>query len=966
MNDNFLNSANAPYVAELFYKYSQDPNSVDSSWGNFFNSLNENDLSVLDDFGGPEWKKRPSNIIDGISFDKATRLVPNIKVDSFRTSTLDSIRALRLIRAYHMNGHLTANLDPLNLSKKEYHPELDYKSYGLTDNDLDKEIFIDGSFGLESAPLNKIIKILKETYSSSIGVEYLYIQSPDQKKWIRERIEEVRNKTIFTHEGKKAIYNRLVESELFEQYLDKKFLGTKRYGIEGGESMIPGIEQIVKQACLAKVENIFIGTAHRGRLTLLSTVLGMPYKSILSKFQGYQNDPNEVMGSGDVKYHLGVSSDREFEGKKIHISLVPNPSHLEAVDPVVIGKVRAKQTQLKDKTNDKVFGLLIHGDAAMAGQGIVAETFAMSQLVGFRTGGTIHFVINNQIGFTTMPQYGRSAPYCTEIAKMVQAPIFHVNGDDPEAVVHVCRIATEFRNKFKVDVVVDMFCYRRSGHNEADEPSFTQPLMYQAIKKHQSTIKIYEKQLLEEKILTNEELKKIQTNFKKFLDKEFESAKSYKPNKADWLEGDWTGLSTASFDARKGVTAVKENELQEIAKAIHLIPTDFNIHKKIKKVYEERQSSIHEGKAIDWSTAEALAFATLLKEGYGVRLSGQDTGRGTFSQRHAVLYDQTNEKRFVPLRHFIKQQGYFEIIDSFLSEYGVLGFEYGYSQSDPKTLVVWEAQFGDFANGAQTIIDQFITTGERKWLRMSGLTLLLPHGHEGQGPEHTSSRLERFLQMCAEDNIQVANCTSPANYFHILRRQLHRKFRKPLVILTPKSTLRHKKNVSSIDDFINGSTFHRVLRNEITKEEEKKINRLIICSGKLYFELQDYIQKLQKENVFILRLEQIYPFPYDVFSKEFKRFVECEIIWCQEEPKNMGAYGFVKRRIESVMKEINMKQEKLLYIGRRAAASPATGVFDRHLANQKNILRLAVEAEKKEILNMWSGVSLVKYQLPIE
>jgi len=966
MNDNFLNSANAPYVAELFYKYSQDPNSVDSSWGNFFNSLNENDLSVLGDFGGPEWKKRPSNIIDGISFDKATRLVPNIKVDSFRTSTLDSIRTLRLIRAYHMNGHLTANLDPLNLSKKEYHPELDFKSYGLTDNDLDKEIFIDGSFGLESAPLNEIIKILKETYSSSIGVEYLYIQSPDQKQWIRERIEEVRNKTIFTHEGKKAIYNRLVESELFEQYLDKKFLGTKRYGIEGGESMIPGIEQIVKQACLAKVENIFIGTAHRGRLTLLSTVLGMPYKSILSKFQGYQNDPNEVMGSGDVKYHLGVSSDREFEGKKIHISLVPNPSHLEAVDPVVIGKVRAKQTQLKDKTNDKVFGLLIHGDAAMAGQGIVAETFAMSQLVGFRTGGTIHFVINNQIGFTTMPQYGRSAPYCTEIAKMVQAPIFHVNGDDPEAVVHVCRIATEFRNKFKVDVVVDMFCYRRSGHNEADEPSFTQPLMYQAIKNHQTTVKIYEKRLLEEKILTNEESKKIQTNFKNFLDKESESAKSYKPNKADWLEGDWTGLSTASFDARKGLTSVKENDLLKIGKAIHQIPIDFNAHKKIKKIYKDRLTSIHEGKNIDWSTAESLAFATLLNEGYGVRLSGQDTGRGTFSQRHSVLYDQINEKRFVPLRHFTKKQGYFEIIDSFLSEYGVLGFEYGYSQSDPKTLVIWEAQFGDFANGAQTIIDQFITTGERKWLRMSGLTLLLPHGHEGQGPEHTSSRLERFLQMCAEDNIQVANCTSPANYFHILRRQLHRNFRKPLVILTPKSTLRHKKNVSSIDYFINGSTFHRVLRNKITKEKEKKINRIIICSGKLYFELQDHIEELQKENVFILRLEQIYPFPYDVFSKELKRFTDCEIIWCQEEPKNMGAYGFVKRRIESVMKNINVKQEKLLYVGRRAAASPATGVFDRHVANQKNILRLAVEADKKEILDMWSGVSLVQYQLPIE
>ena len=966
MNDAFLNSANAPYIAELFFKFKKNPTSVDSSWKSFFQSLNDDDVAILKDFGGPEWKKRPSKIIDDVSFDKIIRNIPDVETDSFKTSTLDSIRALRLIRAFRVNGHLIANLDPLGITKKDHHPELDYKNYGFTDNDLSREIFIDGSLGLERASLNKIIRILKETYSASIGVEFLHMQQPEQKQWVQERIEEVHNKTNFTNEGKKAIFSRLIESELFEQFLDKKFIGTKRYGIEGGESMIPGIEQIVKQACLAEVENIFIGTAHRGRLTLLSTVLGMPYKSILSKFQGYLNDPNEVLGSGDVKYHLGVSSDREFEGKKIHISLVPNPSHLEAVDPVVIGKVRAKQTQLKDKNNNKVFGLLIHGDAAMAGQGIVAETFAMSQLLGFRTGGTIHFVINNQIGFTTMPQYGRSAPYCTEIAKMVQAPIFHVNGDDPEAVVHVCRLATEFRNKFKEDVVVDMFCYRRSGHNEADEPSFTQPLMYQAIKKHPTTVKIYQKRLLKENTINSDQIQKIQKDFKNFLDTELEGAKSYKPNKVDWLEGDWTGLSTASFDARKGITSIKESELLEIGRAIHQIPADFNSHKKIKKLYEDRLTSIEEGKNIDWATAEALAFATLLKEGYGVRLSGQDTGRGTFSQRHAVLYDQINEKRFVPLRHFIKQQGYFEIIDSFLSEYGVLGFEYGYSQSDPKTLVIWEAQFGDFANGAQTIIDQFITTGERKWLRMSGLTLLLPHGHEGQGPEHTSSRLERFLQMCAEDNIQVANCTSPANYFHILRRQLHRNFRKPLVILTPKSTLRHKNNVSNKDYFINGSTFHRVLRNEITKEKEKKINRIIICSGKLYFELQDHIEQLQKENVFILRLEQIYPFPYDVFSKELKRFIDCELIWCQEEPKNMGAYGFVKRRIESVMKQINMKQEKLLYVGRRAAASPATGVFDRHLANQKNILRLAIEAEKQEILDMWSGVSLVKYQLPIE
>jgi 2-oxoglutarate dehydrogenase E1 component len=966
MNDTFLNSANAPYVAELFFKYKDNPKSVDRSWSNFFNSLNGDELSILGDFGGPEWKKRSSNIIDDVSFDKVIRTVPNADFNSFKKSTLDSIRALRLIRAFRINGHLIANLDPLKVAERDYHPELDYKSYGLQDSDFDKEIFIDGSLGLERATLREILTILNETYAASIGVEFLHMQSPEQKQWVQERIEEVRNKTIFTKEGKKAIFSRLLESELFEQYLDKKFLGTKRYGIEGGESMIPGIEQIVKQACLAGVENIFIGTAHRGRLTLLANVLGMPYRGILSKFQGNLNDPNEVLGSGDVKYHLGVSSDREFDGKTIHVSLAPNPSHLEAVDPVVIGRVRAKQTQLKDKTNDKVFALLIHGDAAMAGQGIVAETFAMSQLLGFRTGGTIHFVINNQIGFTTTPHYGRSAPYCTEIAKMVQAPIFHVNGDDPEAVVHVCRLATEFRNKFKVDVVVDMFCYRRSGHNEADEPSFTQPLMYKAIKQQPTTVTIYGNRLTKENIFNQEESKKLQNEFIQFLDKELELAKSYKPNKADWLEGDWTGFTTATFDARKGKTSVQENILRQINDQIHSIPKSFNVHSKIKKIFTSRHESVVSGSGIDWATAESLAFSTLLKEGYGVRLSGQDTGRGTFSQRHAVLYDQENENRFVPLRHFTKKQGHFEIVDSFLSEFGVLGFEYGYSQADPQTLVVWEAQFGDFANGAQIIIDQFITTGERKWLRMSGITLLLPHGHEGQGPEHTSSRLERFLQMCAEDNIQVANCTSPANYFHILRRQLHREFRKPLILLTPKSTLRHKKNVSPIENFVNGSSFHRVLRNEITLKQESKIDRIIICSGKIYFELQDHIEETKKQNIFIFRLEQIYPFPYDVFSKELKRFVNCEILWCQEEPKNMGAYGFVKRRIESVMKEIKMKQEKLLYVGRRAAASPATGVFDRHLTNQKNILQLAIEADKKEILEMWSGVSLVKYQLPIE
>ena len=965
MNDSFLNSANAPYVAELYFKYTQNPKSIDDSWKRFFSSLNEDELSVLSDFGGPEWKKRETNVIDDISFDKVVRSSASVDFASFKTSTLDSIRALRLIRAYRVNGHLIANLDPLNLHEKNYHPELDYKSYGFTDNDLDREIFVDGSLGLETATLAEIIKILNKTYSSSIGVEFLHIQSVEQKQWVQERIEEVHNKTNFTTQGKKAIYQRLVESELFEQYLDKKFLGTKRYGVEGGESMIPGIEQIVKQSCLADVQDIYFGTAHRGRLTLLATVLGMPYRGILSKFQGSLNDPNEVLGSGDVKYHLGVSSDREFDGKKIHLSLTPNPSHLEAVDPVVAGKVRARQTLLEDKMTNKVFGLLIHGDAAMAGQGIVAETFAMSQLRGFRTGGTIHFVINNQIGFTTTPHYGRSAPYCTEIAKMVQAPIFHVNGDDPEAVVHVCRLAAEYRNLFKEDVVVDMFCYRRSGHNEADEPMFTQPLMYKKIKKHATTLNIYKDQLIREEVLTEDEAKLRISDFKKFLDSEFELSKSYKPNKADWLDGTWTGFKTASFDARRGKTSSNEEDIKLIAKEIHSIPKNFTPHKRIKKIYNDRYQSIVNEQNIDWATAEALAFASLLADGYGVRLSGQDVGRGTFSHRHAVLYDQENEERFVPLRHFREKQGLFEIVDSFLSEFGVLGFEYGYSQADPKTLVIWEAQFGDFSNGAQTIIDQFITTGERKWLRMSGLTLLLPHGHEGQGPEHTSSRLERFLQMCAEDNIQVANPTSPANYFHILRRQMLRDFRKPLILMTPKSTLRHKNNTSSLDQFVNGSTFHRVLSDPIAKEFKNKIDRIILCSGKIYFELQDRINELDIKNIHIVRIEQLYPFPYETLEEELQEFKNCEIIWCQEEPKNMGAWQFVEQRIQRALIKIGI-EKKLYFIGRRAAASPATGAFDRHLQNQKNIIRLATEAKLEEIKSEESGVSLRKYKLPIE
>ena len=970
----FLHGTNTAYIEQMYEKFRTNPNNIPKDWREFFTDIkskldNESTLKASWDQTSSQIGDQYLNTLDDYKFkDPLTKSEFKSSPESinYKEQIIDSIRAIRLIRAYRVNGHLVSNLDPLNLKEVRNYTELDYQSYGFEEKDLEKKIFIDGSLGLNFAKLGEIISLLKETYCGSIGVEFVHIQDAIQKQWVQERIEEVRNKTQFTEKGKKAIFNRLLEAEMFEQFLDKKFIGTKRFGLVGSESAVPGIEQIIKQSCLAGIEELYIGTAHRGRLTLLSSVMEVPLRSILAKFQGGSEDPNEVLGSGDVKYHLGVSSDRQFDDKTIHLSLTPNPSHLEAVDPVVVGKVRAQQTLMKDKNNDRVTGLLIHGDAAMAGQGVVAETFAMSQLRGFRTGGTIHFVINNQIGFTTTPHYGRSAPYCTEIAKIIQAPIFHVNGDDVEAVVHVCRLAVEFRNKFKTDVVVDMFCYRRSGHNEMDLPEFTQPLMYQKIKQQTTTLKKYEMKLTEEGVISPEDVLNLKSNFSKKLNEELKLSETYKSNKANWLEGTWKGLSTASIDDRRGSTSISEKLLKSIAKEIHKIPSNFNAHKRIKKIYDDRLNNILHNDSIDWSTAESLAFASLLVEGFGVRLSGQDSGRGTFSQRHAVLYDQINENRFVPLRHFREKQGFFEIIDSFLSEYGVLGFEYGYSQVDPRTLVIWEGQFGDFVNNAQTIIDQFISTGERKWLRMSGITLLLPHGHEGQGPEHTSGRLERFLQLCAEDNMQVVNCTSPANYFHVLRRQLLRDFRKPLIIMTPKSTLRHKKNVSTLSSFTEGSSFHRILRKELSANEKNQINRLIICSGKIFFELQDEIDKFKLQNILILRLDQLYPFPYEALKEEIEQYPEADIFWVQEEPSNMGAYRFVKHRIESVAKSVRGYQEELLFIGRKASASPATGISSRHSENQKNIINLAIKSDKKEIYENKDGVSLVKFKLPIE
>ena len=618
----------------------------------------------------------------------------------------------------------------------------------------------------------------------------------------------------------------------------------------------------------------------------------------------------------------------------MHLSLTANPSHLEIVDPVVLGKVRAKQDQRHDSERRQVLPLLLHGDAAFAGQGVVAECLGLSGLRGHRTGGSLHFIVNNQIGFTTAPRFARSSPYPSDVAKIIDAPIFHVNGDDPEAVVHVAKLAIEFRQRFGKPVVIDMFCYRRHGHNEADEPAFTQPLMYARIKEHPRVTEVYANRLIEEGLLTRADVDRMQADFRALLEDELTAGDSYRPNRADWLDGKWSGIGHADEGARRGVTGVDLEVLKEVGRKITHFPKTFTPHKTIARIMAARRKMIDDGAGIDWSTAEGLAFGTLLTEGYRVRLSGQDSERGTFSQRHSVLMDQLNEKKYTPLKHISKEQGTFEVINSMLSEEAVLGFEYGYSLAEPNALVLWEAQFGDFANGAQVVIDQFISSGERKWLRMSGLVLLLPHGYEGQGPEHSSARLERYLQLCAEDNWQIANCTTPANYFHVLRRQLHRDFRKPLVLMTPKSLLRHKRVVSDLSQFGPGTSFHRLLWDDaqllqgeaIKLKPDAEIKRVVLCSGKVYYDLYDERQKRGIDDIYLLRVEQLYPFPARALIQELSRFADAEMVWCQEEPKNMGAWSFIEPNLSWVLDHIEARHKRPRYAGRPASAATATGL----------------------------------------
>ncbi|HVV79185.1 MAG TPA: 2-oxoglutarate dehydrogenase E1 component, partial [Pseudolabrys sp.] len=920
----FLYGGNAAYIEDLHARFEKDLGSVDAEWQTFFQALKDDGKAVLKNAQGaswerPNWPVRPTDdltaALDGQWVEQERRIGDKIKKQAQATgvditaadvqqAARDSIHALMLIRAYRIRGHFHAKLDPLGIQAEPNEEELDPKSYGFNEADMDRKIFLDKVLGLDFSSMREIVAILRRTYCQTLGVEFMHISNAAQKAWIQERIEGKDKEIQFTREGKRAILNKLVEAEGFEKFLDVKYTGTKRFGLDGGESFIPALEQIIKRGGNLGVKEIVVGMPHRGRLNVLTQVMGKPHRVLFHEFKGGSAMPDDIEGSGDVKYHLGASSDREFDGNKVHLSLTPNPSHLEIVDPVTLGKVRAKQDQHNATAEDRtmVLPMLIHGDAAFAGQGVVAECFGLSDLKGYKTGGSLHFIVNNQIGFTTYPRYSRSSPYPSDVAKIIEALILHVNGDDPEAVVFAAKIATEYRQKFQRPVVIDMWCYRRFGHNEGDEPGFTQPLMYKKIRAHPTTLEIYSKKLIAEGVVTEGEVEKMKADWRTRLDAEYEAGQGYKPNKADWLDGRWAGLKVAdsSDDPRRGHTGVDIAELMDIGEKITAVPQGFHVHRTVQRFLDNRAKAIETGEGIDWATGEALAFCSLLKEGHHVRLSGQDSERGTFSQRHSVLFDQENEERFTPFNHLGGKQGRYEVLNSSLSEEAVLGFEYGYSTAEPSALTLWEAQFGDFANGAQVVFDQFISSGERKWLRMSGLVCLLPHGYEGQGPEHSSARLERFLQMCAEDNMQVANCTTPANYFHILRRQLKREIRKPLILMTPKSLLRHKRAVSRLDEMGPDTSFHRLLWDDaqylkgekIELVPDDKIRRVIMCSGKVYYDLYEEREKRGINDIYLLRIEQLYPFPTKALIAELSRFKQAEMVWCQEEPRNMGGWFF--------------------------------------------------------------------------
>lgn len=865
----------------------------------------------------------------------------------------DSIRAMLLVRTYRVRGHLAADLDPLGLARQELPADITPEYHGFSGPALDRKVFMGGVLGLKWATVRELVDILKRNYCGTVGLEYMHIADVEERRFLQDRFEGADKSIDFTPEGKKAILSAVVRAEQYEKFLGKKYVGTKRFGLDGGESMIPALEAVIKYGGQLGVKEIIYGMAHRGRLNILANVMRKPYRVIFHEFSGGSASPEDVGGSGDVKYHLGTSTDREFDQIKVHMSLLPNPSHLETVDPVVLGKTLAQQ-QFRDDVGEgkhkQVLPVLIHGDAAFAGQGIVWECLGFSGVRGYNTGGCIHFIINNQIGFTTSPQFSRGSPYPSDVAKGVQAPIIHVNGDDPEAVTFACKLAIDYRQTFGRDIVIDMWCYRRFGHNEGDEPSFTQPLMYAKIRKHPGVSTIYSAKLVAQGVIDDTWRGKNEDHFNAVLETEFEAAKSYKANEADWFGGRWAGLYKPAdpVTARRNVgTGIEQKLFDSLGRTLTSVPEGLTIHKTLGRVIDAKREMFATGTGFDWATGEALAYGSLVTEGYNVRLSGQDSGRGTFSQRHAVWVDQTDEHKYVPLATL--PHGRFEVYDSPLSEYGVLGFEYGYASADPKTLVLWEAQFGDFANGAQIVIDQYIAASEAKWLRANGLVMLLPHGFEGQGPEHSSARLERYLQLCAEDNLQVCNITTPANYFHVLRRQMHRPFRKPLIIMTPKSLLRHPLAKSVASDFIGDGHFMRIL-SDTNGAEDAKTKRVVLCSGKVAYDLIEARDAAEIEDTQIIRLEQLYPFPGEPLALRLSRMSALEeVVWCQEEPKNNGSWFFVEPLIEESLKAAGSTVVRPRYAGRNASASPATGLASRHVSEQAALvadaLGLSVRSE---------------------
>lgn len=919
-----LFAGNAPFVEELYAKFLNNPESVDPRWRDYFLALRQNGPSDVDHApirqAFVELKRHP----DPYRHHPAPA--------GFSSFEKKQVHVLQLINAYRFRGHQDADVDPLGLNQSPRLVDLELAFHDLDEADLDSTFNTGSLAGPAQATLRQILDHLRETYCGHVGAEYMHISSTSQKRWLQERLEMSRAKATLTPDYRIDMLRRLIAAEGLERYLHTKYVGQKRFSIEGGESMIPLLDYLIQRAGGQGIREVVLGMAHRGRLNVLVNVLGKSPTLLFQEFEGLF-DPSTNEGSGDVKYHQGFSTDIETSGGVIHLALAFNPSHLEIIGPVVEGSVRARQQRRADTGGKLVLPVLIHGDAAFAGQGVVMETFNMSQARGYTTGGSIHVIINNQIGFTTSnPLDARSTQYCSEVARMVQAPILHVNGDDPEAVVFAIELAFDFRMRFSKDVVVDLVCYRRHGHSEADEPAATQPLMYQKIRAHTPVAKLYGQRLVTEGVITAVDIEKIETTYRAALDAEKTVAPYVRSetnkNMVDWLPYrgvPWTQVTQ---------TQVDHAEIVSLTEQLTQIPQDFTLHPRVAKILEERQSMARGQLPIDWGYAETLAYATLLRDGFSVRISGQDSGRGTFFHRHAVLHNQIDGRTLTPLQHIAAAPPYFTVIDSLLSEEAVLGFEYGFSATDPKCLTIWEAQFGDFANGAQVVIDQFICAGESKWSRLSGLVMFLPHGYDGQGPEHSSARLERYLQLCAEENMQVCVPSLPAQMFHLLRRQMHRQYRKPLIIMTPKSLLRHRDSTSSVNDLSRGQ-FHNVI-DEPADTLDHTIQRIVFCAGKVYFDLlQERSKRGTPIDTALVRIEQLYPLPADAIRAVMPRYPNAKsIVWCQEEPQNQGAWAFMKHYLQQALGPAITLQ----YAGRPAAAAPAVGYLKKHIEQQRQLV----------------------------